>query len=321
MPVYLPNGVNKPMYVVNTTADQLYPSRIVTPFIDGMKKEGARITYKVHENIGHRPEYWPTEQPLTLDFIRVTARKPFPDSMTWETSRPEFGRCHWIKIEEIADIGLNAKELTNDINPVLTVSRVRIGIYIDQNYFGQGVRVDKLAEGQTPAGRIGVQAGDVITAMDGKQVASFEDLRKILQGKKPGDEFSLKITRGEKEITVKGEFDPIKRQPAFTRTVKAGRISARREGNRVDVLVRNVAKYTLYFSRDHIDAEKPVEIRTNGALSFKGMVESDPAVMLELAAEDDDRTMVFWGKVEVDLRKAPAGDDGAGDGDDGDSEF
>jgi serine protease Do len=45
--------------------------------------------------------------------------------------------------------------------------------------------------------------GDVITAVDGKSTAQFEDLRAFLQQAEPGQEVTLTVIRGGDEITVK----------------------------------------------------------------------------------------------------------------------
>ena len=45
--------------------------------------------------------------------------------------------------------------------------------------------------------------GDIISNVDGQTVASVEDLIAYFNGKKPGDEVSLSIYRGDKTLTIK----------------------------------------------------------------------------------------------------------------------
>src|SRR5438105_4077957 len=54
----------------------------------------------------------------------------------------------------------------------------------------------------TPAAGAGLQAGDVITALDGKSVASSAELESAIAAHKPGDSVSLTYTRGGKSHTV-----------------------------------------------------------------------------------------------------------------------
>jgi putative serine protease PepD len=54
----------------------------------------------------------------------------------------------------------------------------------------------------TPAERAGLKAGDVITALDGKSVASTGELESAIGAHKPGDSVSLTYTRNGKSHTV-----------------------------------------------------------------------------------------------------------------------
>ena len=46
----------------------------------------------------------------------------------------------------------------------------------------------------TPAAKIGLQAGDVVTAVDGKAITSVADLSAALKGHKAGDKVSVTWT-------------------------------------------------------------------------------------------------------------------------------
>ena len=45
--------------------------------------------------------------------------------------------------------------------------------------------------------------GDIITEVDGKKVASMDEMIEIIQGSEPGDELTLTIMRGDQEKTAK----------------------------------------------------------------------------------------------------------------------
>jgi S1-C subfamily serine protease len=53
-----------------------------------------------------------------------------------------------------------------------------------------------------PAGKAGVQQGDVITAIDGTTVTDAQDLLTVLAGKKPGDSVTLKLDRSGQSLSV-----------------------------------------------------------------------------------------------------------------------
>lgn len=54
-----------------------------------------------------------------------------------------------------------------------------------------------------PAEKAGLAPGDIILSVDGKKVTSMEELDKIKQKHKSGDEISLKVYRDKKEISLK----------------------------------------------------------------------------------------------------------------------
>jgi len=64
-----------------------------------------------------------------------------------------------------------------------------------------GILVGSL-EDNGPAGKAGIRVGDIITAVDGKEVASSFQLRKALKDKKDGDTVRLDVLRGRNRQTI-----------------------------------------------------------------------------------------------------------------------
>jgi putative serine protease PepD len=54
----------------------------------------------------------------------------------------------------------------------------------------------------TPAAKAGLKAGDVVTAVDGTNIGSGDDLTRAIDAKKPGDSVTLTYRRGGQEHTV-----------------------------------------------------------------------------------------------------------------------
>jgi len=79
------------------------------------------------------------------------------------------------------------------------------------------------------------------------------------------------------------------------------RLEARRDGNRIDVTTRDVQRYSVLVSDEMLDLGKEIEVFTNGALSFRGQLEPDAQVVLEEARRYRDRTLVFAGRITVDV--------------------
>ncbi len=64
---------------------------------------------------------------------------------------------------------------------------------------GPGVRVRSVKEGG-PAEKAGLKAGDLIREVDGAPLRGWDEFRRILGSKKPGDEVKLGVTREGKEL-------------------------------------------------------------------------------------------------------------------------
>ena len=95
---------------------------------------------------------------------------------------------------------------------------------------GNGVLIeDVVAEG--PADKAGLEAGDIITKLDGKPVAASDELIALLKNHKPGDEISVTVRRqkNDKTLTVRlGEApdddDMVYGGPrAFTHRIEIGK--------------------------------------------------------------------------------------------------
>jgi S1-C subfamily serine protease len=72
----------------------------------------------------------------------------------------------------------------------------RLGVGVDEG------AVVVAAENGGPAGRAGVQAGDVIVEAGGRPVRSVEDLLAALRGREPGDELPLAVVRDGRRRTI-----------------------------------------------------------------------------------------------------------------------
>ncbi len=88
-------------------------------------------------------------------------------------------------------------------NPGHKVERGYLGIYIENltpemaktfNYNGKGVLVvDPIPD--SPADKAGIQAGDIVTEVNGQSVGDADDLRNLIAGFKPGVDVTLTVFR------------------------------------------------------------------------------------------------------------------------------
>jgi hypothetical protein len=75
-----------------------------------------------------------------------------------------------------------------------------LGIVPDFTYNGKGVGI-KGSVPKSPAETAGLEAGDVLVAIDGEPLADLEQLMTVLSGKSPGDVITVEIQRGPSTLT------------------------------------------------------------------------------------------------------------------------
>jgi hypothetical protein len=76
-------------------------------------------------------------------------------------------------------------------------------------------------------------------------------------------------------------------------------VSARYEGNAFEIASVNARRIRLYLHPRMVEFSRPVRVRVNGAELFRGPVEPDPATMLELVREFDDRGRIFHAVIDI----------------------
>jgi putative serine protease PepD len=89
-----------------------------------------------------------------------------------------------------------------------------IGVLLDSRYQGEGVQVTTEPQGgqapvtkDGPAAAAGIQAGDVILAIDGRPVSLSDDLIVAIRAKAPGDTVTLRVRTGDDERDVRVVLD------------------------------------------------------------------------------------------------------------------
>jgi serine protease Do len=67
---------------------------------------------------------------------------------------------------------------------------------------GKDCTITQVVQG-SPADKAGLKASDVVVKMDGQKIEKFDDLSSLVRKKKPGDEVSVDVVRGEEMLTLK----------------------------------------------------------------------------------------------------------------------
>jgi putative serine protease PepD len=82
-----------------------------------------------------------------------------------------------------------------------TVSHAYLGVSTTQSTGTTGASVGSVAAG-SPAASAGLKAGDIVTAIDGKQITGSNDLVSAIAARAPGDRVQLTVRRGSATQTL-----------------------------------------------------------------------------------------------------------------------
>ena len=65
-------------------------------------------------------------------------------------------------------------------------------------------------DGNSPAFRAGLKAGDIVTKVDGRDLKTAATLQRWLSETEPGETLTLELKRGDKTLSRKVRVDPLK---------------------------------------------------------------------------------------------------------------
>jgi predicted esterase len=109
-------------------------------------------------------------------------------------------------------------------------------------------------------------------------------------GKQPGD-------KPMPDINVAGNI------PLFFRKKAPGRVALVRTGNTIQATTENVAAFTLLLSPGKFDFSQPIKVVANGREVFNKRVERSVKTMMQWAARDNDRTMLYAAELKIKLAR------------------
>jgi poly(3-hydroxybutyrate) depolymerase len=298
--VHLGNFRNVPVYAVNTDLDGLYPSAAVKPVADALAGLGTRYRWREVKGFGHDPSYLEEERGTIWAWLQGVRRDPRPAKVFWQGAPGAPSRVHALGKATVADVG--GIERFPSPNPMLPPGRVRLGVNVDTAFAGPGVRVSEVTDGSV-AKAAGLLAGDVLLAIDDAETGDARALRGALSRKSAGDTVRIRLRRGSEEAVKTAAFPKQEPEAAFRRGPLHGAIEVERKGNAFSVACGNVSSFELLLEVGSIDFAAPVVVSVNGTEAFRGLVEPEVAFLLERAAEDDDRAMLYGARLTV---KVPA---------------
>lgn len=83
--------------------------------------------------------------------------------------------------------------------------------------------------------------------------------------------------------------------------VEAGRVDVVRQGNNIQVISDGVSAFRLLLSPEVIDFTQALTITVNNDIKFQGMLEPSVETLLDWAAKDNDRKMLYTAEILIEL--------------------
>jgi len=259
--VYPDNINQKPVYIINTKNDELYPSDGIQPIIQFLQKTQSHITYSDIEG-NHQMNYLPKEQAALSKFIDKHSRNT-ATTISLETNKKQGNSFDWLTLEKLALDQIPAKwHKPQELQ--LFDNRASFGIQFDPQYDGLGLKVHQLKNDTVSAANIGVRAGDVLLCIDGDTLTSLYDPYSYAASKKAGDTTALMVLRDGNALQLKGTFNQGFYFPLFGYKTTSGKVLATYKNNKFLIKTSRVAAIKIDYSQLSIDYNRPIIVRING---------------------------------------------------------
>jgi pimeloyl-ACP methyl ester carboxylesterase len=298
MHTYFINLFNRPLYVINTDEDKLYPSKEITPMIELAQRAGADILYKIYSGIGHSFDYAHEELPLITKFMETHPRV-LPSIIKWETADPGLG-CMWLSIDSITHSG--HAEWYQDYNIQLVDARVMFGFIPDETYEGIGVRVEQVVGESTLCRVLGIKEGDIFVKLGDSRIIDLNDVTQYKEDKECGDSAHITILREGKELTLRGVFPGPTIYDLFRREKPSARAEVYYRGNTFSIRASQLGAFTIYIHPEMVKLDQNIVIELNGKKVFDKRVTASPEFILRTFLENRDRELLYVNEISVILQ-------------------
>ncbi|MCK4663826.1 MAG: dienelactone hydrolase family protein [Bacteroidales bacterium] len=296
---YLPNLSNRPLYVVNTDIDLLFPDNKIKPIIDLAKQAGGNISYKIYKGIGHNFSYAEQEVPLIFNFMEHTKRNLFPETIIWETDNPKRGKCMWFIIDKIND---EKHEIWyHDYNNETVENKLNLGFTPDFSYTGKGIKIAKIIEKHNLCTLFGLENEDVIIQIDDKQITNLNVLYDIYNSKITGDNTKIIFNRCNKKQIVEKPYPPPRSTILFNHDNQSAYVETNYKNNIFKIKSSKLAAFTIFIHPEMVNVEKNIVIYNNDKIVFDSKIKFDKEFLLNNFLKNRDRALIYINKISIEL--------------------
>ncbi len=203
-PLFPENMNNKPLYIINTDKDMLYPISQILPTVDYLKQYNNQIIFKQVKG-NHEMGYLKDESASIIDFIQKNSLSPAQE-YSWECTDLGNNTLGFMTIETIN----KEAQATNWHSPYylkVLNDKAYWGLKYDYTYQGEGMKVKGFKNDTCTARRMGVEKGDIILTMEKDSLTSPYSAFFYKAKKKAGEPTALSLLRNDSLVQLKGHFN------------------------------------------------------------------------------------------------------------------
>jgi hypothetical protein len=318
---YFVNLFNRPMYVINTDEDGLYPADEIHDMIELAHEADADIFYRIYTGIGHEFNYAEEELPRMVSFMENNPRHLKP-LIKWESAYPNQG-CMWLRIDSI--FGQGHADWYKDHNMEIVDDRVMFGFYPDDDFAGidldaidkqvlsqffpdydfkgPAVKISKVIGDSTLCAVVGMKDGDVIIKLGDMPVNTIEDVYAYKENKKCGDLAEIVILRDDEVLTFENQFPGPTISDLFTRGKPSGRIEGYFSGNIFSLKTSQIAVFTIKIHPDMVQIDQNIVIIVNDEVVFDKKIGANPEYLLKNYLKNGDRERLYVNEITIALEE------------------
>ena len=240
-----------------------------------------------------------SEIPLISRFLDRHPRNPFPNKIIWETAEKKYGQCRWFAIDKVT---IDQPEIWHtDHNVALIDDHITVGFMPADYEDSIGVKVDRLADGNYLAHRIGLQAGDIIIQADGMAITALNDLSQYKAGLKRGDYVELVVKRNDKKVTLKGQIPEPENYNLFFRKKPSALVKVGFASNRIDIDASRVGAFRILIHPDMVHLDQNLVIRVNGDVIHNEKISPDLNFILNNFVKNRDRLLIYVAELRIKI--------------------
>lgn len=235
---YPQNLAHRPLMVINTDKDMLYPAASMQAMIHYLRQYQPKLQ-ALSPKGAHDLRYLPTVMTDIIDFIDRHQR-PVLSTIDWEGSSDS--GLDWLHIETLA----------SDEHPQDWHRPYQFKLHNDKASWGVqfapaegGLRIAMFGKNSV-AKRMGAQLGDVVTAMENIPMDNAYAPYVYLADKKAGDATQLTIRRGEDTIVLNGHFNPGYDYEVFDKIAPSARVKASIQGDTLQLSTSQVQRLRVH---------------------------------------------------------------------------